>query len=81
MDNSMDINEFEKLINDYKKLGNEEVTLKTDVVLSIIELAKQNEAKVALLLVQKYNLVVELQNKGVPSKKIEEILKKSIGRE
>ena len=81
MDNSMDINEFEKLINEYKKLGNEEVTLKTDVVLSIIELAKQNEAKVALLLVQKYNLVVELQNKGVPSKKIEEILKKSIGRE
>lgn len=79
--NTMDIKELATLITQYKKLGNEEVTLKTDVVLDLIKIAQENELKVQLLLVQKTNLVFKLRELGVEAEEVRKILRESLRKE
>lgn len=80
MSKSLTFLELEEMLRKYKELGNEEVTLKTDVVLDLIDLVKENDLKSQILLAQKYNLVVELKNKGVSDEKIKKILDDTIRR-
>ena len=79
--NTMDIKELATLIAQYKKLGNEEVTLKTDVVLDLIKIAQETELKVQLLLVQKTNLVFKLRELGVEAEEVRKILRESLRKE
>ena len=80
MSKSLTFLELEAMLRKYKEIGNEEVTLKIDAVLDLIDLLKQNDLKVQILLGQKYNLVTELKKKGVSDEKIKKILDDTIRR-
>ena len=80
MSKSFTFLELEAMLRKYKEIGNEEVTLKIDAVLDLIDLLKQNDLKTQILLGQKYNLVTELKKKGVSDEKIKKILDDTIRR-
>jgi len=74
MSNEMNLKEFSKLIEEYKKTNNETVELKVSFVDDLLNKLKESDIKNQILLVQKYNLIIELKNRGVKPDKIREIL-------
>lgn len=74
MSNKIDLEEFSKLIEDYKKTNNETIELKVNLVSNILDKLKEDDIKMQILLVQKYNLVIALKNKGLKPNEIRKIL-------
>lgn len=74
MSNKIDLEEFSKLIEEYKKTGNETIELKVNVVSDMLNKIKEDDIKMQILLVQKYNLVIALKNKGLKPNEIRKIL-------
>lgn len=74
MSNEMNLKEFSKLIEEYKKTNNETVELKVSFVDDLLNKLKESDIKQQILLIQKYNLIIELKNRGVKPDKIREIL-------
>lgn len=74
MSNKMNLKEFSKLIEEYKKTNNETVELKVSFVDDLLNKLEESDIKQQILLVQKYNLIIELKNRGVKPDKIREIL-------
>lgn len=77
-ENLVTLSDFNKMIQEYKKTGNETIELKVNVVSDILKIAFEEQMKSLLLLVQKTNLVQKLVDVGVSHEEIEDILKKSI---
>lgn len=80
----MELKELEKNLKLLRKTGKETIELKIDLVLQLIETIKTLETqlkiqdtKVAIMLVQKTDLVNELKKQGMPIKEIEKILNKA----
>lgn len=74
MSNKMNLKEFSKLIEEYKKTNNETVELKVSFVDDLLNKLKESDIKQQILLVQKYNLIIELKNRGVKPNEIRKIL-------
>lgn len=74
MSNKMNLKEFSKLIEEYKKTNNETVELKVSFVDDLLNKLKESDIKQQILLVQKYNLVIALKNKGLNPEEIRKIL-------
>lgn len=80
----MELKELEKNLKLLRRTGKETIELKIDLVLQLIETIKTLETqlkiqdtKVAIMLVQKTDLVNELKKQGMPIKEIEKILNKA----
>lgn len=80
----MELKELEKNLKLLRRTGKETIELKIDLVLQLIETIKTLETqlkiqdtKVAIMLVQKTDLVNELRKQGMPIKEIEKILNKA----
>lgn len=74
MSNEMNLKEFSKLIEEYKKTNNETVELKVSFVDDLLNKLKESDIKQQILLIQKYNLIIELKNRGVKPNEIRKIL-------
>lgn len=72
--NILSLEELSKLIHQYKEEGNEEITLKTNLVLDLIEKLEKQDLKVAMILLQKNKLVLELKSLGKTDEEIKKIL-------
>ena len=84
----MELKELEKNLKLLRRTGKETIELKIDLVLQLIETIKTLETqlkiqdtKVAIMLVQKTDLVNELKKQGMPIKEIEKILNKAFKNE
>lgn len=84
----MELKELEKNLKLLRKTEKETIELKIDLVLQLIETIKTLETqlkiqdtKVAIMLVQKTDLVNELKKQGMPIKEIEKILNKAFKNE
>ena len=84
----MELKELEKNLKLLRKTEKETIELKIDLVLQLIETMKTLETqlkiqdtKVAIMLVQKTDLVNELKKQGMPIKEIEKILNKAFKNE
>lgn len=74
MKNKINIQELIELIEEYKKTNNETVELKVNLIDDLIKRIEEDEIKVQILLVQKYNLILVLKEKGMKSDEILKIL-------
>ena len=72
--NKIELEEFYNLIEEYKKTGNKTIEIKVSLLDNILNKLKEDEIKGQILLVQKYNLIIELKNKGVTMEEIKKIL-------
>lgn len=71
MSNKVDFKEFENLIEEYKKTGSTEITLKTQVVSDLIKKICEDDRKIQKLIADKYTLIIKL--KQATGKDFEEI--------
>lgn len=74
-ENKTSYEDLEKLIKEYEAEGNKTVELNIKTVLSLIDNLKVEESKNIILNIQKYNLIMELKNRGVSEETIKKILK------
>lgn len=77
-ENLVTLSDFNKMIQEYKKTGNETIELKVNVVSDILKIAFEEQMKSLLLNVQKANLIQKMTEIGVSTEEIQELLKKSI---
>ena len=77
-ENKISYEDLEKLIKEYEAGGNKTVELNIKAVLSLIDNLRIAESKNIILNVQKYNLVLELKNRGVSEETVKKILKKAL---
>lgn len=77
-ENKISYEDLEKLIKEYQAEGNKTVELNIKTVLSLIDNLRIAEGKNIILNVQKYNLVVELKNRGVSEETVKKILTESL---
>lgn len=71
MANKMEFKEFENLIEKYKKTGETEITLKTQVVSDLLQKINEDDKKIQKLIADKYTLIIKL--KQATGKDFEEI--------
>lgn len=74
MNNKVDLEEFSKLFEEYKKTDNETIELKVSLIDDLLNKLMEKDIQIQILLVQKYNLILELKNKGVKPDEIRKIL-------
>lgn len=77
-ENKISYEDLEKLIKEYEAEGNKTVELNIKTVLSLIDNLRIAESKNIILNVQKYNLVLELKNRGVSEETVKKILKRAL---
>ena len=74
MSKLMDLEEFSEMIKEYQQTTNETIELKVNLVANLIKKIEENDIKIQILLVQKYNLVIELKKRGLKPDEIRKIL-------
>lgn len=74
MSKLMDLEEFSEMIKEYQQTTNETIELKVNLVADLLKKIEENDIKIQILLVQKYNLVIELKKRGLKPDEIRKIL-------